>query len=41
VGFLEGKEARTWARRSEADRREADRREAVIGCFIRYFGGRV
>jgi monoamine oxidase len=33
MGFLEGKEARLWARRSQAERREA-----VIGCFIRYFG---
>jgi len=31
-GFL-GEEARTWARRSEAERRHA-----VIGCFIRSFG---
>jgi monoamine oxidase len=34
MGFIEGKEARAWARRSMADRREA-----VIGCFTRYFGG--
>jgi monoamine oxidase len=34
MGFIEGKEARVWARRSMADRREA-----VIGCFTRYFGG--
>jgi monoamine oxidase len=33
LGFLEGKDARTWARRSPAERREA-----VIGCFVRYFG---
>jgi monoamine oxidase len=33
MGFLEGKQARLWARRSQADRREA-----VIGCFARYFG---
>jgi len=33
MGFIEGKEARTWARRSEAERRDA-----VIGCFTRYFG---
>jgi monoamine oxidase len=33
LGFLEGKEARMWARRSEAERRQA-----VIGCFVRYFG---
>jgi monoamine oxidase len=33
MGFLEGKEARTWARRSQAERRQA-----VIGCFVRYFG---
>ena len=33
MGFIEGKQARTWARRSPAERREA-----VIGCFVRYFG---
>jgi len=33
MGFLEGKQARIWARRSQAERREA-----VIGCFVRYFG---
>jgi monoamine oxidase len=33
MGFVEGKQARTWARRSQAERREA-----VIGCFTRYFG---
>jgi len=33
LGFIEGKEARMWARR-----REAERRAAVIGCFVRYFG---
>ena len=33
MGFVEGKQARTWARRSQAERREA-----VIGCLIRYFG---
>jgi monoamine oxidase len=33
MGFIEGKEARVWARRSEADRREA-----VLGCFTSYFG---
>lgn len=33
MGFIEGKEARTWARRSAAERQEA-----VIGCFVRYFG---
>lgn len=33
MGFLEGNDARTWARRSEADRRDA-----VLGCFARYFG---
>jgi monoamine oxidase len=33
MGFLEGKDARSWARRSQAERREA-----VIGCFTRYFG---
>ncbi len=33
MGFIEGQDARTWARRSAAERREA-----VIGCFVRYFG---
>ena len=33
MGFIEGREARMWARRSEAERRDA-----VIGCFVRYFG---
>jgi len=33
MGFIEGKEARVWARRSEAERRAA-----VLGCFTRYFG---
>ena len=33
MGFLEGREARVWARRDEAERRDA-----VIGCFTRYFG---
>jgi len=33
MGFLEGKEARIWARRTEAERRDA-----VIGCLVRYFG---
>ena len=33
LGFIEGREARTWARRTQAERREA-----VIGCFVRYFG---
>ena len=33
MGFLEGKEARVWARRSESERRNA-----VLGCFARYFG---
>jgi len=33
MGFLEGTQARLWARRSPAERREA-----VIGCFVRYFG---
>jgi monoamine oxidase len=33
MGFIEGKEARVWARRSTAERREA-----VVGCFVRYFG---
>lgn len=35
MGFLEGKEARAWARRSLAERQEA-----VTGCFVRYFGPR-
>jgi monoamine oxidase len=33
LGFIEGREARMWARRSEAERRDA-----VIGCFVRYVG---
>jgi monoamine oxidase len=33
MGFLEGKEARLWTRRSPAERQEA-----VTGCFVRYFG---
>jgi monoamine oxidase len=33
MGFLEGKEARLWAQRSQAERQEA-----VTGCFVRYFG---
>ena len=33
LGFLEGKQARLWARRSQAERRET-----VVGCFVRYFG---
>jgi monoamine oxidase len=33
LGFLEGNEARTWARRSQAERHDA-----VISCFVRYFG---
>ncbi|HEY2267423.1 MAG TPA: FAD-dependent oxidoreductase, partial [Streptosporangiaceae bacterium] len=33
MGFLEGKEARSWARRSPQERQEA-----VTGCFVRYFG---
>jgi len=33
MGFIEGKEARTWARRSPEERQEA-----VTGCFVRYFG---
>jgi monoamine oxidase len=33
MGFIEGREARMWARRSEAERRDA-----VIACFVRYFG---
>ena len=35
MGFFEGKEARVWARRTEAERRAA-----AIGCFTRYFGPR-
>jgi monoamine oxidase len=33
MGFLEGNEARAWARRPEEERREA-----VLECFARYFG---
>ena len=33
VGFFEGKEARTWARRTESERRQA-----AVDCFVRYFG---
>jgi monoamine oxidase len=33
MGFLEGDEARTWARRPAEERRDA-----VLGCFARYFG---
>jgi monoamine oxidase len=33
MGFLEGREARAWARRSGTDRRDA-----VLACFTRYFG---
>jgi monoamine oxidase len=33
MGFLEGAEARAWARRSPGERQEA-----VTGCFVRYFG---
>lgn len=33
MGFLEGGEARVWARRSEGERREA-----VLDCLARYFG---
>jgi monoamine oxidase len=33
MGFLEGNEARAWARRPVEDRRDA-----VLGCFARYFG---
>lgn len=33
MGFLEGNQARLWARRSQAERQDA-----VIGCFVRYFG---
>lgn len=35
MGFLEGNDARTWARRTVDERREA-----VLGCFARYFGER-
>ena len=35
LGFLEGAEARSWARRSDKERQEA-----VIGCLARYFGER-
>jgi monoamine oxidase len=35
MGFLEGNEARTWARRPEEERRTA-----VLDCFARYFGPR-
>ncbi|HQR28094.1 MAG TPA: flavin monoamine oxidase family protein [Nocardioides sp.] len=35
MGFLEGREARQWARRPETERREA-----VLECFARYFGAR-
>jgi monoamine oxidase len=35
MGFLEGNEAREWARRSPEERRDA-----VLGCFARYFGPR-
>jgi monoamine oxidase len=35
MGFLEGNEARAWARRPVEDRRDA-----VLGCFARYFGPR-
>jgi monoamine oxidase len=35
MGFLEGNEAREWARRPLDDRREA-----VLGCFARYFGSK-
>jgi monoamine oxidase len=35
VGFLEGREARLWARRPAEERRLA-----VLGCFTRYFGPR-
>src|SRR5207249_3711450 len=33
MGFIEGREARVWARRSAEDRRDA-----VLGSFARYFG---
>jgi monoamine oxidase len=33
MGFLEGNEARAWARRGQAERQAA-----VIGSFVRYFG---
>ena len=35
VGFLEGDDGRTWARRSERERRDA-----VVACLVRYFGPR-
>jgi monoamine oxidase len=35
MGFLEGNEARAWARRPETERRDA-----VLDCFARYFGPR-
>jgi monoamine oxidase len=35
MGFLEGNEARTWARTSAEERRAA-----VVACFVRYFGER-
>ena len=35
MGFLEGNEARTWARRPLDERRDA-----VVSCFVRYFGDR-
>ena len=33
VGFLEGGEGRTWARRTPVEREDA-----VVACFVRYFG---
>jgi monoamine oxidase len=33
LGFMEGSDARRWARSSETERREA-----ALGCFARYFG---
>jgi monoamine oxidase len=35
MGFIEGNDAREWARRPAEERREA-----VLGCFARYFGPR-
>lgn len=35
MGFLEGNDARVWARHSEQERRDA-----VLDCFARYFGER-
>jgi monoamine oxidase len=35
VGFMEGDDGRTWARRSESERRAA-----AVSCLVRYFGPR-